>query len=208
MKFLKKRGRHPGDSTTHFVVFIFENRSFLQHVTSRYSLRRNVLSKQGRTVLSQEGQREDQELDNRMCCHHIKSEPRTQTFLLHARPHPLCVEEWVKLTPHWRCEDPTKSDLVGLFGWFSCLRTQAHVSSCDIKTSPSLSRHHLTSDMYTRFIKFSSKGQKGKWTYELPVLTQELKWYRRTTSPFRTRRTACATGVLRSPPHVKTHSVV
>jgi hypothetical protein len=193
-----------------------ENSHFYNILRLAPPARRNVLSKQGRTALSQEGQREGQELDNRMCCHHIKSEPRTQTFLLYARPHPLCVEEWGKLPPHWSCEHPTKSDLVGLFGWFSCLRTQVHVSSCDIKTSPGHSRHYLPSRMYTRFIKFSHVTQdhigachmqtnmkkKGKWTYEIPVRSQEMKWYRRTTAPFRTRLTTSATPVLRSPPHI------
>ena len=95
----------------------------------------NALWKQGWTGLSHEGQREGQELDNRMCCHHIKSEPRAKTFMLHARPRPLCVTEWVKLPPHCRCVDPTKSDFVGLFGLFSCVRTQVHRSSCGMKTS-------------------------------------------------------------------------
>ena len=40
-----------------------------------------------------------------MCCHHIKSEPRTQTFTLHSRPLPLCVAEYVKLTPHWQLDE-------------------------------------------------------------------------------------------------------
>ena len=80
--------------TTCFRVFTFENQSFLQHVTCRSPLRRNAVWKQGRTGLSQEGQWEGQELDIRMCCHHIKSEPRTKTFMLHARPRPLCVTQW------------------------------------------------------------------------------------------------------------------
>jgi hypothetical protein len=50
----------------------------------------------------------DQELDNRMFCHHIKSEPRAKTF----------------------------SDFVGLFDLFSCVITYVHISSCDMKTSP------------------------------------------------------------------------
>jgi hypothetical protein len=45
-------------------------------------LRRNVFSKQGRTVLSQEGQREGQELDNRMSCHLIRD-----TILLQVCTH-------------------------------------------------------------------------------------------------------------------------
>jgi len=149
MKFWKKSISSQVKFTTGFRVFTFENQSFLQHVTCRSELRRNALWKQGRTGLSQEGQREGQELDIRMCCHHIKSEPRTKTFMLHARPRPLCVAQWVKLPPHWRCDDPTKSDLVGLFGWFSCWRTQDHIYSCDMKTSLGHSRHHLASGIRT-----------------------------------------------------------
>ena len=96
---------------------------------------RNSVRKQGRRGWSHEGQREVQELDIRMWFHHIKSEYRTQTFTLHTRPNPLCVEEWVKLPPHWSCDDTTKSDFDRLFGWFSCVRTEVHVSSFDMKTS-------------------------------------------------------------------------
>jgi len=60
---------------------------------------------QGRRDWSQEGQREVQELDIRMCCNHIKSEPRSQTFTFHSRPSPLCVWEYVKLTPHWQLDE-------------------------------------------------------------------------------------------------------
>jgi hypothetical protein len=63
---------------------------------------------QGRRDSSQEGQREGQELDNRMCCHHVKSEPRTQTFTLHTRPSSLCAEEYVKLQSRWSCDEPEK----------------------------------------------------------------------------------------------------
>ena len=113
--------------------------SFWKHFifTTGYSwaaLRRNAARKQESRGRSHEEQREGQELDNRMCCHHIKSEPRTQTFRLHARPRPLSVAERVKLPPHWSCDDPTKSDFVGLFGLFSCVRTQVHISSCCMKT--------------------------------------------------------------------------
>ena len=97
---------------------------------------RNAERKQGRRGWSHEGQREGQEFDNRMCCHHIKSEPRTQICMLHARPSTVCVVEWVKLPPHWWCDDATKSDFVGLIGWLSCVSTQVHISSCDMKTSP------------------------------------------------------------------------
>ena len=118
MKFWKKSISSLVKFTTGFRVFTFENQSFLQHVTCRSELRRNALWKQGRTGLSQEGQREGQELDIRMCCPHIKSEPRTKTFMLHARPRPLCVAQWVKLPPHWRCDDPQKAILSGYLAGF------------------------------------------------------------------------------------------
>jgi hypothetical protein len=37
-----------------------------------------------------DGQREGQELNNRMCSHTLDLETTTQTFMLHARPIPLC----------------------------------------------------------------------------------------------------------------------
>ncbi len=68
------------------------------------------------------------------------SEPRGQTFMLHARPSPLCESEWVKLSPHWLCDDPTKREFVGLLVWLVCVHTHTHKSvqmpSCDMKTSP------------------------------------------------------------------------
>ena len=96
---------------------------FLKHQRGR-----NTPWKQGRRVWLHKGQWEDQELDKRMCCHHIKSDPRTQTFTFHTHQNPFCVTEWVKLSPHWYCDDPTKRDFVGIFDWLSCLRTQVHIS--------------------------------------------------------------------------------
>ena len=46
-----------------------------------------------------------------MCCHHIKSEPRSQTFTLHARPNPICAVDYVKLQSHWSSNDPEKAFL-------------------------------------------------------------------------------------------------
>jgi hypothetical protein len=37
------------------------------------------------------------------------------------------------------------------------VRTQVHISSCDMKTSPGHSRHHLASGMCTRFIELRRK---------------------------------------------------
>jgi len=120
-----------------FKSFVFNSLWFvIIEILCFLQRRRNVAWKQWRRGWSQKGQREGQELDNRMCWHHIKSEPRAQTFMLHARPSPLCVSEWVKLPPHWRCDDPTKREFVWLFGRLSCVRTQVHISSCDMKTSP------------------------------------------------------------------------
>ena len=118
-----------------FSFFSFWKHFIFTTCWSLSALRRNAARKQGSRGRAHEEQREVQELDNRMCCRHIKSEPRTQTFRLHARPSPLSVAEWVKLPPHWNCDDPTKSDFVGLFGLFSCVRTQVHISSCCMKTS-------------------------------------------------------------------------
>jgi hypothetical protein len=118
-----------------FSFFSFWKHFIFTTCCSLAALRRNAARKQGSRGRSHEEQREGQELDNRMCCHHIKSEPRTQTFRLHTRPSPLSVAEWVKLSPHWSCGETTTSDFVGLFGLFSCVLTQVHISSCYMKTS-------------------------------------------------------------------------
>ncbi len=47
-----------------------------KHVLVKIQLRRNVVWKQGRRGWSHEEKWEGQELDNRMCCQHIKSDPR------------------------------------------------------------------------------------------------------------------------------------
>ena len=47
-----------------------------------------------------EGQREGQELHNKMCSHNLDLETTTQTFMLHARPSPLCASASVKHSPH------------------------------------------------------------------------------------------------------------
>ncbi len=113
MKFWKKSISSQVKFTTGFRVFTFwEPIIFTTRDVSLWaSAKCAVETRTDR--LSQEGQREGQELDIRMCCHHIKSEPRTKTFMLHARPHPLCVAQWVKLPPHWRCDDPQKAILSG-----------------------------------------------------------------------------------------------
>jgi hypothetical protein len=122
-------------------TFHFYNMLVVRRSSAKYG------RKQGRRGRSHEEQWEGQELDNRMCCRHIKSEPRTQTFRFHGHPSPLSVTEWVKLGPHWnqtqfqsgsrgRHSSPEKNDFVVLFGLFSCVRTQVHISSCDMKTSP------------------------------------------------------------------------
>jgi hypothetical protein len=118
MKFWKKSISSQVKFTTGFRVFTFwEPIIFTTRDVSLWaSAKCAVETRTDR--LSQEGQREGQELDIRMCCHHIKSEPRTKTFMLHARPHPLSVAQWVKLRPHWRCDDPQKAILSGYLAGF------------------------------------------------------------------------------------------
>ena len=50
-----------------------------------------------------------------MCCHHIKSEPRTQTFMLYAHPSPLCPSQWPKLPSHWRSTSPKTREAKMIF---------------------------------------------------------------------------------------------
>jgi hypothetical protein len=56
-----------------------------------------------------EGQREGQELNNRMCSHNLDLETTTQTFMLHARPSPQCPWVSVKRSPHWSCDESKKA---------------------------------------------------------------------------------------------------
>ncbi len=85
---------------------------------------------QGRRGWWQEGQREGQELDDRMCFHHIKSESRTQTFKLHAHPIPLCAADYVKLQSHWSCNESEKALLsVDITSFFVCVRV-FHIFTC------------------------------------------------------------------------------
>ena len=103
----------------------------------------------------------------------------------HTRVRYVWQSEWnCQLTC---CDFPSKCDFVGLFGWLSCVITQVHISSCDMKASPGHSRHHLASGMShvsSSFIVLLKEGrhlmlhritlvhadkndQKGKWTYKL-----------------------------------------
>jgi hypothetical protein len=45
---------------------------------------------EGRAGRRKGRKREDQELNNRMCSHNLDWETTTQTFMLHARPIPVC----------------------------------------------------------------------------------------------------------------------
>jgi hypothetical protein len=73
-----------------------------------------------------EGEREGQELHDRKCCPHIKSEPRAQTFMLWAHPSPICASQWEKLPSHWRWNEP--KDTIWRTIWLRLL--WAHASAC------------------------------------------------------------------------------
>jgi hypothetical protein len=96
--------------------------------------RHDDIFQKGRRGWSQEGQREGLELDNRMCCHHVKSEPRTQTFSLHA------ANARTSKTVMWGGLRKTAVALVvrrvrnGAFvrryHYISCVRTKVHMFTC------------------------------------------------------------------------------
>jgi hypothetical protein len=75
------------------------------HETAKNAMATRPARKEG--LITRE-HREGQELDNRMCFHHVTSEPRTHTFTLHARPSPLCAEDYEKLQSLWSCDEPEK----------------------------------------------------------------------------------------------------
>jgi hypothetical protein len=79
---------------TYVDLFNFERLLFLQNVVWR---------KEG----GEEGQ--SQELNNRMCSHNLGLETTTHTFMLHARPIPLCTWTFVKRSPHWSCDESKKT---------------------------------------------------------------------------------------------------
>jgi hypothetical protein len=65
-----------------------------------------------------------------MCFCHIKSEPRTQTFKLHAYPSPLCAADYVKLLSHWSCDESEKAlESVDITSFLECARV-VHVFTC------------------------------------------------------------------------------
>ncbi len=49
------------------------------------------------------------EFNNRKCSHNLDLETTTHTFMLHARPSPLCPRASVKRSPHWSCDEPSKA---------------------------------------------------------------------------------------------------
>lgn len=83
------------------ITCVVKNRT--NHVLRKLQLRRNMVSKQGRSDWSHEGHREDQEIDNRTCCNHMKSESRAQTFHVSRAPKTVHVIHWevVNFTP-WK----------------------------------------------------------------------------------------------------------
>ncbi len=104
-------------------------------------------------------QREGQELDIRMCCNHIKSEPKTQTFTLHSRPIPLCVVEYVKLTPHWQLDETCAfSKMVSRMTW-----RHFHVQE-DIWTSVYTHESQSNNPTKTSFVGSSQRQWGGSFT--------------------------------------------
>ena len=84
--------------------------------------------KQGKRCWSHEREREDQELNNRMCSHNIESEPRAQTFMLHAPVRDvLHGEQNFHLIDDRRV---WKQSPVGWFDCVCCVRMELHMSGC------------------------------------------------------------------------------
>ncbi len=80
--------------------------------------------------------------------------------------------------------------------WFEgCTRTS---SSCIVRKVETRMLRSITM-VYVIWRQIWKKRQVNIWT---SVCTQEMKWYRRTTTPFRVRHTTSATAVLRSPSYI------
>ena len=84
---------------------------------------RNVVWRKKGGEEGHEGQRQNQELNNRICSHNVGLETTTQTFMLHARPNPLCAWTSVKRSPHWSCDESKKALFSGhLASFLVCTR--------------------------------------------------------------------------------------
>ncbi len=92
---------------------------------------------EGRRGRSQEGQREGQELDNRMCFHHVKSEPRTQTFTLHSRPSRYVSRTTQNCSRAGRPTSPKRRFCPSISLHFLCAHgsSYVHVSFCSYLSS-------------------------------------------------------------------------
>ncbi len=141
---------------------------------------------QGRRGWPQEGQREGQELDIRMCWNHIKSEPRTQTITLHSRPLPLCVAKYVKVTPHWQlAETCTFNKMVS-----RTTRRHFHVQEdiwTSVRTHESRPNNLTKTPLFPRSgscqwgVSFTysttHSGSGREWNVNVCVLGSDLMWF-------------------------------
>jgi hypothetical protein len=76
-------------------VSIFDISAFWKGVEFVWSV--NVIQIHGNRVRKRRRRQEYQELTSKMCSHNMESDPSTQTIMLHVRPSPIHVSEFVKL---------------------------------------------------------------------------------------------------------------
>jgi hypothetical protein len=74
-----------------------------------------------------EGQREDQELNNRMCSHNLDLETTRQTSMLQARPCPLCASASVKRS---RKKGEKKELFLGVYSIFVSVLETTKKTKC------------------------------------------------------------------------------
>jgi hypothetical protein len=84
-----------------------EKNKLVYFVFERVPRPRNVARRKEGGEDGHEGQREGQELNNRMCSDNLNLETTTQTFMLQVRPIPLCPWHPWKRSPHVQCVKQT-----------------------------------------------------------------------------------------------------
>jgi hypothetical protein len=113
--------------------------------------------------------RKGQDLNNRMCSHNLDSETTTQTFMLYARPSPLCrvvvcpCDPWKlkKHSPYWSCDESKKACFSGgLTSFLVCARKfiwlHAFLFSFVCMWHVACTNKNLDNDRVTIFLTYAS----------------------------------------------------
>jgi hypothetical protein len=135
-----------------------------------------------------------------MRCPNIESEPRTQTFIFHTHPNPLCVSAWVKLHTQRSCDEPKKSHgTVDLTDFLVVCAHKKICVQCYMNTVLGPWRHHLGSWTCVFFKHWCDKEGRNLLTSQELIGIFHMCGHDRTwptKSCFRTRRSVSEMEVL------------